>query len=411
MSENAAASVAERRSTFATLRHRDFRFFWLGMLFSVFGLSIDFIAAGWLVFELTNSPLSLGATGLFQALPNIAFTALGGTIADRVDRGRLLRYSQSIYALLYLALGTLVITGLVEVWHVYGFAAVFGAVRAFDSPSRQSIVPQLVPQDEIVAGVALINVVWLLPRLAGPALAGIMIATAGIGPTYYVAAAGMALAVLMFAFMRLAGPPPGGSGNVFRSTLEGLEYIRRDSVVLALIGLTFFNSVFGMSYVFLLPVFARDILQVGSEGYGLIQLVGGVGGIIGVLLAARLANSGRQGWLSIAGAFIYGVLLVGFAVSSWFGVSLVINGLISVAHQVYMTIINTVLLLIVADAYRGRVLGVYGLTWSLMPLGAAITGAIAEFAGAPVAVALGGVLIAAVSVLVGILAPRVRQLN
>jgi predicted MFS family arabinose efflux permease len=284
-------------------------------------------------------------------------------------------------------------------------------VRAFDSPSRQSIVPQLVPQDEIVAGVALVNVVWLLPRLVGPALAGIMIATAGIGPTYYVAATGMALAVLMFAFMRLAGPPPGGSGNVFRSTLGGLEYIRRDSVVLSLIGLTFFNSVFGMSYVFLLPVFARDILQVGSEGYGLIQLVGGVGGIVGVLLAARLASSGRQGWLSIAGAFIYGVLLVGFAVSSWFGVSLVINGLISVAHQVYMTIINTVLLLIVADAYRGRVLGVYGLTWSLMPLGAAITGAVAEFAGAPVAVALGGLLIAAVSVLVGILAPRVRELT
>jgi predicted MFS family arabinose efflux permease len=238
-----------------------------------------------------------------------------------------------------------------------------------------------------------------------------MIATAGIGPTYYVAATGMALAVLMFAFMRLTGPPPGGSGNVFRSTFEGLEYIRRDSVVLALIGLTFFNSVFGMSYVFLLPVFARDILQVGSEGYGLLQLVGGVGGIVGVLLAARLASSGRQGWLSIAGAFVYGVLLVGFAVSSWFGVSLVINGLISVAHQVYMTIINTVLLLIVADAYRGRVLGVYGLTWSLMPLGAAITGAVAEFAGAPAAVALGGLLIAAVSVLVGILAPRVRQLN
>jgi predicted MFS family arabinose efflux permease len=238
-----------------------------------------------------------------------------------------------------------------------------------------------------------------------------MIATAGIGPTYYVAATGMALAVIMFSFMRLAGSPPGGSGNVFRSTLEGLDYIRRDSVVSALIGLTFFNSVFGMSYVFLLPVFARDILHVGSEGYGLIQLVGGIGGIVGVLLAARLANSGRQGWLAIAGAFIYGILLVGFALSSWFGVTLVINGLISVAHQVYMTIINTVLLLIVANAYRGRVLGVYGLTWSLMPLGAAVTGTVAEYAGAPAAVALGGLLIAAVSVLVGLLAPRVRELN
>src|SRR5262249_15706466 len=153
--------------------------------------------------QLTNSPLSLGATGLFQALPNIVFTALGGALADRVNRGRLLCVTQSTYALMYVALGTLVVSGLVQVWHVYTFAFIFVSVRAFDRPARQAIIPMLVPEGEIAAGVALINVVWLLPRLVGPAIAGVMIAAFGVGPTYYVAGAGMVLAVTMFFLMRL----------------------------------------------------------------------------------------------------------------------------------------------------------------------------------------------------------------
>jgi MFS family permease len=313
---------------------------------------------------------------------------------------------------MYFALGTLVVSGLVQVWHVYAFAFVFGSVRAFDSPSRQAIIPLLVPEREIAAGVALINIVWLLPRLIGPAIAGVMIAAVGIGPTYYVAGIGMALAVTMFSFMRLPRHPTGSaSANVLGAIVEGLQYIRRDQVVLALIVLTFFNSVFGMSYVFLLPVFARDVLDVGSEGFGVLQACGAIGGIVGVLLAAQLGGPGRRGLLSIVGAGIYGLLLVAFALSSWFGLSLALNGLITVANQVYMTIINTVLLLIVADAFRGRVLGVYGLTWSLQPLGAAILGAIAEFAGAPAAVAFGGTLVFLMAVAVAIFAPRARQLQ
>ncbi len=380
------------------------------MLGSVFGLSIDFMAAGWLVLQLTNSPLSLGATGLSQALPNIAFTSLGGAIADRVNRAILIRATQCIYAMLYAALGTLVVTELVQVWHVFAFAFVFGAVRAFDSPSRQAIIPLLVPEREIAAGVALINIVWLLPRLVGPAIAGVMIVAVGVGPTYYVAAAGMVIAVAMFCLMRLPDRPKSVvTTNVTRAIVEGFQYIRRDQVVFALIVLTFFNSVFGMSYVFLMPVFARDILNVGSEGYGLLQAFTAVGGIGGVLVAARLATAGQQGLRSIIGAGVYGLLLMAFAISPWFGLSLGLNALISAAHQVYMTIINAMLLIIVPDEYRGRVLGVYGLTWSLMPLGAAVMGFIAEFAGAPAAVLLGGGLVFVMAVIVAIAFPRARQ--
>jgi hypothetical protein len=222
----------------------------------------------------------------------------------------------------------------------------------------------------------------------------------------------MALAALMFSFMRVAPVSAASAGrNFMLAIIDGLDYIRRDEVVFALIGLTFFNSVFGMSYVFLLPVFARDVLDVGSQGYGLLQMFSAIGGIVGVLLAARLAGAGRQGWQSLVGAALYGVFLVGFALSQSFGVSIGFAILIAIANQVYMTIINTVLLLIVPDAYRGRVLGVYGLTWSLMPLGAAVLGAIAEFAGAPIAVAFGGALVAMMSVVIAIIAPRVRQLD
>lgn len=410
MAARAAELSGERFATFSTLRHRRFRYFWLGMLGSVFGISMDFVAAGWLVLQLTNSPLSLGATGLFQALPNILFTSFGGALADRVDRGRVLRVTQSIYMVLYILLGTLIVAEVVQVWHVYGFSFLFGTVRAFDSPSRQAIIPLLVPEEEIGAGVALINVVWQLPRLVGPAVAGVMIAAVGIGPTYYLAAGGMALAVVMFSCIGPARVVQTGTQFV-RAIADGLDYIRRDSVVAALIGLTFFNSVFGMSYVFLLPVFARDILKVGSEGYGVLQAFAGIGGIVGVLLAARFARSGRQGWQSIVGAAAFGALLVGLALSPWFGLSLALNALASAACQVYMTVINTVLLLIVPNDYRGRVLGVYGLTWSLVPMGAAVTGAIAEIAGAPFAVGLGGALVLITAVGVAASAPRVRQLD
>jgi MFS family permease len=400
-----------RWATFAALRSPNYRLYWCAMFASVLGLTTEFVALGWLVLALTNSPLSLGGVGLARALPNIVLSLVGGTLADRVNRRNLLVGTHAFIAALFFGLGALVTSGLVEVWHVYAFAIIQGSTRALESPMRQSLIANIVPREDIGSAVALGNVVWQLPRLIGPATAGVVIATAGVGSTFYLAGVCLVAATVFFGLMRIGHLPSTGRGQSFLgSMIEGLAFIRRSPLLKALIGLTFFDSVFGMSYSTLLPVFARDIIQAGSEGLGLLHTATAVGGLVGILLAVRLARGSHRGWSLLAGSAAYGALIAAFALSTSLAPSLLLIALIGLTHEVYMTIINTVLLLRVPDEFRGRVMGVYGLAWSIVPLGGVFSGAVAEVAGAPAAVALGGLLVAGMSLAIATI-PLVRKLD
>jgi MFS family permease len=408
----AAGETTEARvSTFAALRHPNYRLFWSAQTLSVLGQTMEFVALGWLVYGLTGSAVSLGLTGLAQALPRIVLVMLGGAVADRVDRRQLLIAVQAIVAALYITLATLVFFEVVQVWHVWALAFILGALRAFDNPSRQSIVPQLVGKDEIPSAVALGNLAWEVPRLIGPAAAGVLISLIGIASTFYVAALGFILSMLMYTLMRVSKVVSADRGrNLLKDMADGLDFVRRHELFAALIGLVFFNSMFGMSYQILLPVFARDILEVGSEGFGFLQTAVALGAILGSLAAARLGRSGHRGVQLLLGSALFGLLIVAFAWSRWFPLSVVIMFLMGLANSFYMITINTVLQVMVPDDYRGRVMGLWSLTWSLVPLGGMIAGTITEHAGAPVAVTLGGVLVMAMAAAIAIRLPNVRQL-
>jgi MFS family permease len=376
------------------------------------GQTMEFVALAWLVLQLTNSALSIGAAGLAQAAPRIALVFVGGAVADRVDRRLLLVITNLTSAALYFLLATLVILERIDVWQVFVFAFLLGCVRAFDGPSRQALLPHVVGRDQIANAVALGNFAWEAPRLVGPALAGVLISVIGVGPTFYAACVGNLASAVFFHLIHLQGRTLRSAERSFlRSMLAGIEFIRRNPLFQALIGLTFFNSVFGLSYVFLVPIFARDILQVGSQGYGLLHTAGGAGAILGSLSAAMLAQSRRRGWHIILGAVAFGLLLMAFAASSWFLLSLGIIFCAAVASNIYMTAIATSLQLRLEDEYRARVMGIYGLTWSLMPLGGTLSGSIAEIAGAPIALALGGFLVASMAVIVGMLVSSIRELK
>jgi MFS family permease len=198
--------------------------------------------------------------------------------------------------------------------------------------------------------------------------------------------------------------------NLLKDMGDGLDFVRRHELFAALIGLVFFNSMFGMSYQILLPVFARDILEVGSEGFGFLQTAVALGAILGSLAAARLGRSGHRGAQLLLGSAVFGLLIVTFAWSRWFPLSVAIMFLMGLANSFYMITINTVLQVMVPDDYRGRVMGLWSLTWSLVPLGGMIAGTITEHAGAPVAVTLGGVLVMAMAAAIAIRLPNVRQL-
>jgi len=415
MSQSTAATVPGSQrllQALSALRHRNYRLYWFGQLSSVLAQNMEGVAQSWLVLELTNSPLLLGLTGLTFAAPTILLSLLGGVIADRADRRRIMILSQLASALNFLIIGTLVVTESIAQWHVMTLAFVSGCVRAFDRPSRMALLPQMVPKDDIPNAVAVGGTIWQLNRLVGPAVAGVAIYLMGIGPTYYFCFVASISAVGLWLPIRIEhrSTAPAAAGLV-QHMIDGLRFIRANEIYYTFIGMTFFNSVFGMSYLILMPVFARNVLDVGSQGFGFLQSTGGAGALCGVLAAAYFSHVRGKGLQAIGGAVTFGLLIMVFAFSRSYPLSLALAFFLGVSSQLYMTTINTILQVNLPDQLRGRVMGIFGLTWDLMPVGGMIAGAIAEFAGAPVAVGFGGLMVAAMAAFVAIALPNIRRLE
>ena len=242
----------------SALRHRNYRLYWLGQLSSVLAQNMEGIAQSWLVLDLTNSPLLLGLTGLAFAIPTITLTLLGGVIADRADRRRIMIFSQLGSASIFFVLATLVVIQWVALWHVMTLAFLSGCIRAFDRPSRMALLPQMVPKEDIPNAVAVGGTIWQLNRLVGPAVAGLLIYLVGIGPTYYFCFFASLSAVCLWLGIRFEHQPTAvSSGGLLQHMMDGLNFIRKNEIFYTFISMTFFNSVFGMSYLILMPVLTR----------------------------------------------------------------------------------------------------------------------------------------------------------
>jgi MFS family permease len=320
---NAHPSAGERiLDALSALRHHNYRLYWFGQLFSVLAQNMEHVAQGWLVLELTNSPLALGVTGLAHALPTITLTLVGGAIADRADRRRIMIASQSGTAVMFLTIAVLVLTGLIALWHVMLLAFISGSIRAFDRPSRMALLPQMVPREDIPNAVAIGVTIWQLCRLLGPAAAGILIYLFGVGPTFIACSLASFTAVSLWLAIRTVQPALVASrGGLLTNMMEGINFIRKNQLYYTLMGMTFFNSVFGMAYLILMPVFARDLLQVGSQGFGFLQTAGGAGALIGTLSVAAFSDTRRLPLQAARGATLFGVLLLVFAFSRLYPLS------------------------------------------------------------------------------------------
>ncbi|MBI4497129.1 MAG: MFS transporter [Chloroflexi bacterium] len=397
---------------FSALRHRNYRLYWIGMLVAIIGWQIQFVAQGWLVYDLTRDPAMLGLVGMAQAVPTILLNLFGGVVADRVDRRKLLIFTQSVTGLLMLVLTLLVATELVQVWHILAIAFLIGAVWAFDQPTRMALVPHLVARDDLMNAVAMGSIVWQGSRVVGPSLAGVLIATVGMAACFLLTTLGML--VMVGALIAVRVPKvlaPAATGNAVAELFEGVRYVLTQPLFLTLIGMTFFNSLFGMSYVILMPALARDVLGVGSEGYGFLMGAGGVGAVMGTLVVAALGNFRRKGWLILGGAAAFGAFILLFSLSRWYLLSLGLLFLMGGVQALYMTTMQTALQTLVPDALRGRVMGLYSLTWSLMPLGGMVGGAVAVLAGTPFAVGLGGSFVLVMALAMVRVSPQVRRLS
>jgi MFS family permease len=384
------------RSTFAALGSRNYRLYWLGLVCYVLGHRAEYVTLAWMVWAFSREPLYLGYLGLAQGVPLVVFQLFGGVLADRVDRRRLLLATQTFTALTLATGFGLSLAGLVRVEHLLALAALSNTFRAFDEPTRLSLIPQLIERERLPNAIALGSIPWQASRMIGPSVTGLLIAAFG-GTVGFALAAGASVAALaLYSRLRVrADPSQSAREPMVRQLLEGLSFVAHDFVFAALIGLALFNAVFGLSYVTLLPIFADWYFNTGSTGFGLLNAAHGIGAFIGTLTVASTAHLiARPGPMLLLTAIGMGLALMIFSTSPSMAMGLGMLVLVGFANTFYLTQVSTFVQSNVPDRLRGRVLSIYSLCWNLLPLGGLIGGALAAVVNARFAVAFGGAMVA-----------------
>jgi len=374
------------------LRHRNYQLFFSGQLISLIGTWMQSVAESWLIYRLTGSSVLLGFIGFSAQIPVFLLAPVGGLVADRFNRHRILLVTQTSAMLLVSALAMVTLLGRVETWHIFTLAALLGVVNAFDIPARQSFVVEMVGKEDLVNAIALNSSMFNGARMVGPAVAGILVGAIGEGWCFFANAvsyiAVLTGLLLMNVVPRLRQPEPGSA--VVRMK-EGFGFVWRTRPVRALILLLGVVSLMGMPYAVLMPIFANRILHGGPSSLGLLMGATGVGALAGALtLAARRGVSGLGSWISYAAAgFGGGLILFSFSRSFWLSALLLIP--VGFSMMVQMASSNTLVQMMVPDHLRGRVMAVYSMMFmGMAPLGALMAGLLADRLGAPATVALGG---------------------
>jgi len=408
--QNPQGVPEQEPSRWGAFAYANYRRYWISMVARVFGLQFRFIGQSWLVFvELDKSPVWLGVVGLASALPTILLSVPAGIVADRYDNRRILVGSQTATALLTFVLAALVVSDLVTIWMVVVWSILVGALAALANPAQSAILPRLIEMHAMPSAVAFMSSVWNSMRIIGPALAGAMIAIIGTGQAFTVTAGGFALSAILLATLKLTPVDRSGQdddGGMF----EGVRYIFSNRLFLATIGLSFFTSVFGSSYQTLLAVFSEDILDVGSTGFGLLEAAAGVGGFLGTLAIIKVGAGRYAGMIMLGSAALFGISIAGFAGSRSMQLSMALLFAAGFTSSLYLNIGMTTLQLLVPDELRGRVMGVWSMTWFLATLGGLPAGVLAELIGAPWTVALGSLSVTAFAVLLLALSSELRKL-
>ena len=377
------------------------------------GQWIQQITLGWLLYDLTGSSVLLGALNGLRALPFLVSSPIAGVAADRMDRRKILINTQFVLLVTALGMGTLVASGLLQVWHLFLFTLITGAAWAFNEPVRQTLVPNLVPKEDLMNAVALHSAGFNLTKVIGPALGGLLIALFGAAGNFFVQ--GLAYAgVLVTLYVMHVPPTPvqARQSSVVANLKEGFAYVWSTPTVLALMVADLVPRIFAVPYQALMPVFQKDVLGVGPEGLGMLMAAPGVGAVLSTLLLASIAHSfRRKGLLVLGGLISLGVFLILFSRTTSFPLALVILVAVGGCQIMFMATVNAMVQMTVPDALRGRVMSLYMLDRGLMPAGSLMAGVTAHFIGAPATVSLMGLIVIVLAVLVAWRVPLIRRLK
>ena len=387
-----------------------YRRYWLGSLASVGSVQLIIVGQGWLIVnELGGSPIDLGYLGAASALPTIAVNIFGGVVADRVNRRLLLIMTSVLTVTLLAVLALLTVTEVVRIWHVIAISAVLGLVFGVEWPARNAFFPALIGRAHIMSAVALNSILWQGGRVVSPAIAGFVIRLFGTGAVFIGGAAGFGAMVLVLLSLKTPVQRTPSGRNAMTDLMEGVKFIAKDPLFAVLIPLTYANHFFGTQYVQLMPLFAKRF-EVGADGLGLMFTVSGIGAVCGTFIVGKL-QGGRTGIVMLSGGFLFGLLVLGFALAPSYSLALVSLFIMGLFSSFYLITSMSVLQLRVPDHLRGRVMGIHGITFSLIPLGGLLGGAVAEVYDERVAIGLGATILMVIVLGVFVFAGNVRRLD
>ena len=386
-------SPSSFRAVFAALRHRNFRLFLTGQFISLCGTWMQTIAQGWLVLHLTNSAFAVGLVTALGSLPILLFSLYGGVIADRVNKRRFILVLQSLMLVEALTLGVLTALDLITVQWVMGLAVFFGFLTAFEMPARQAFVAEIVDREDLMNAIALGSSAFNLARVIGPALAGVLIATLGLSACFFANAASYLAVIASLVRMRVPDGRVPTMTPLWTALREGFSYVfgKRWPRALVIIVTTF--SIFGFSFMPLMPVFARDALGLDATGFGAMVAAIGVGALAAAFFMAAFGGRVRQSRLVLGSSILFGVVLIAASLAPHFWSAVVLFTLCGGVMALSGIAANTMLQTEAPDELRGRVMGFYSfMVLGLAPFGSLQAGWVAEHFGVRVAFSAGGLV-------------------
>ena len=405
--------VADRFPAVESYAYPDFRWLWLGALTSYLGMNMQWITRSWLVLELADaSPLALASVIVTFALPMTVISPIGGALADRFSRRKMMLYTQAGNAILTLAVGVLDFAGVIELWHVIVSGLINGSLMAFNMPSRQAMVSDIIPQSKLMNGMSLMSSAMNVTRIIGPAIAGVLIIFVGTEGVFFLISAVYLTAFLAILPIKVGNEGKERSGkSMYGDIIAGLAYARSASPLFGLIIMSFIPILFGMSLYALMPAWAWESLQVGSDNLGGLYAVMGVGALMGSLGLASIPRFNRRGMLLLGSCVIWGILLATVAKMESYAVVLPLLLVMGLVSSMFMSLIMTLVQTYTSAEMRGRMMSIVMMTFGAMPLSALPLGALAERIGSGNALFASGVMLAVFTVVFAFVYPAFLKIK
>ncbi|MHB8516318.1 MAG: MFS transporter [Dehalococcoidia bacterium] len=401
-----------RARTLYTLgKYPDFRVLWLGNVGTMLAQWVQFVAQGWLIFQLTNSPFQIGAVAFVRGATTLGVSPFAGAITDRFSRKTVLVVMTAVSSVVGTLLAVLVLTHVISVWMLYLTATVDGLAEAVNQPARQVMIYDVVGAEDLPNSIAVNSLGANTMRIAGPALGGALIGAFGVGAAFIVQAGAYLFSSVATSRIKSRGDPTGRhSASVFESMRDGLRYSRGHPDVRLLVFMAALPSILVYPYVSFIPVFAEDVLHSGSTGYGFLASAVGYGSIVGALLAANFSNVTKRGQILVWTTFVYMALVTLFAVSNIYALSFALLVVAGIANSIYLMFNQVMIQLVVDDDYRGRVISLYVMVGGITPFSALLMGALIDVFGAQLTVACFTGLASLIVLFIGVTSRRLRQI-